>query len=216
MTQLRLVRLKHTGTQVRITLSDSDDKLIISPECVAEFRLKEGIVLTESQANRLRAESDLYLCDQTALRLLAIREHTVGQLRTKLKRRRFDSNSIAEIIRKYRRSGLLDDERLSLMLAQRQLERRPCGRRVLIAYLRKRMIDRELAERAADQVMSGEDDVELAAAALRRRIDRMREFDLETARRKAYTYLSRCGFGYQTARSAFDALSEDWKEESSN
>ena len=55
--------------------------------------------------------------------------------------------------------------------------------------------------------MSDRDETELAIRALQSRWRRWSEIDVETARKRAYNYLSRRGIGYQAARAAFEELS---------
>jgi SOS response regulatory protein OraA/RecX len=46
----------------------------------------------------------------------------------------------------------------------------------------------------------------LAVASLERKWNSLKQFDLERARTKAYTYLSRRGIGYAAAKAAFEQL----------
>ena len=68
------------------------------------------------------------------------------------------------------------------------------------------MIDRDLAEKTAQMVLSEVDEKEQALRALRKRWTRLGQFELETARNKSYNYLARRGFSYDAAKRAFEQL----------
>jgi len=186
--------------------------VVVPEHIVHKHRLKEDIVITPSQLETLRTESELFRCDRTAARMLAAREHSTGEIRTKLARKSFTPDAIRQIVRKYQDRGVLDDARYAHRLANQLLMQRPCGRAYLVAYLQRRMIDRSLAEETADVALTGKDEKELATAALAKRWGGYSQFELEVARQKAYNYLARRGFGYEAARVAFEQLLERRKE----
>ena len=189
-----------------VKLSSDEEPLTISEEIVHQFRLVEGVVLTSSQVEMLIDESELYQCDQRAARVLTIRGHSVGELRRKLSMKGFREEIIGKVMQKYRRNGILDDAQYAYSVAQRLVERKPCGRSYLIAYLRKKLLDRDTAEMTAEMVLSQTDESCRAQEALEKRWSQFSQFDLETARKKSYNYLVRRGFGYDAAKKAFEAL----------
>ena len=212
--QIKILRLIRSGSRVKIVLSNSDQLLVVSEETVHRHRLVEGVVITQSQHDVLRQESEMFRCDSEAARLLALRQHSVGELRSKLKRRQFVATVIDDVVRKYRRQGVLDDAQYAYKLAQKMVENRPCGMAYLTAYLQKKMIDRSLAEQTAQMVLSRSDESDRAIAALHRRWAQLSQFELETARNKAYNYLARRGFSYDAARKAFEKLSNSLEKDS--
>lgn len=203
---IKIIKLSRSGPRVKITLSNHDQPLIVSEDTVHRHRLVDGIVITDSQFRQLHRESQIYLCDAETARLLALREHSIGEMRAKLKRKQFDTDVIEETIKSYRRKGLLDDAQYAYKLSQRVTADRPCGKSYLTAYLQKKKIDRTLAEQTAQAVLSGVDETEMAATALEKRWGQFSQFELETARRKSYNYLARRGFSYEAAKKAFDKL----------
>ncbi len=212
--QIKIVKLIRSGNRVKIVLSNLEQPLVVSEETIHRYRLVDGVVITESQLNVLQQESDLYQCDSEAARLLALRQHSVGELRSKLKRKQFVTTAIDEVIKKYRQRGVLDDAQFAYNLARSMVESRPCGISYLTAYLQKKMIDRPLAEQTAQMVLSNSDDTDRAFAALERKWALLSQFELETARNKAYNYLARRGFSYDAARKAFDKLINSLEKDS--
>jgi len=197
---------------VAVTVSTLDTPLLLSEESVHKFRLKEGIVITPAQLAALQTESELFRCDREVARLLALREHSIGELRVKLSRKGFAPAAVRRVIQKYKKQGLLDDARFALTTAKNLLARRPGGRSFLSAYLQNKLIDRTLAEQTADIVMAGVEESELARKALESRWREFRHFELEVARRKSYNFLARRGFSYEAAREAFEQLCNQQQE----
>ena len=210
--KIRILKLNRSASEVSVTISALDEPVVVPEHIVHKYCLKEDIVITPSQLETLRTESELFRCDRTTARMLAAREHSIGEIRTKLARKSFTPDAIRRIIRKYKDRGGLDDARYAHRLANQLLTQRPCGRAYLVACLQRRMIDRSLAEETADAALTGKDEKELATAALAKRWGGYGQFELEVARQKAYNYLARRGFGYEAARVAFEQLLERRKE----
>ncbi len=204
--QSRITAVEEKPGGFRVTLSDLPDPLFLPIELVYQYNLKAGVVITLAQVNSLVDESERFLCDREIARLLALREHSAGELRLKLRRKGFTEKLTAATITKYASKGLVDDARLALALARRALERKPSGRSFLIALLRKKMIERITAEQAVDMLLEGTETVENAVRALRLRWPVPDQIEVESVRSKAYSYLSRRGFGYETARAAFEEV----------
>ncbi len=212
--QPRIIRLVNTGESFAVYVTGREEALEVSPALVHRHRLKEGIVLTEPQLAQLLAEAELDRCDRAVARSLAIREHTTGELRDKLQRKGFSKDVIAETLKRFTERGLLDDAHVAAKLVRSSLERNPSGRAYLIAVLRKKRINRDLAEQTVDMILSGRDETELAVASLSKRWSSLRHLELERARSRAYNYLSRRGIGYSAARAAFEQLYNREREDS--
>ncbi|MEW5994249.1 MAG: regulatory protein RecX [Candidatus Zixiibacteriota bacterium] len=201
-----ILSLKVADTQAELIVAGDDRPLLLPADSVATRGLAKGARLSAALLGELRAESDYFLCERDAARMLAMREHSVGELRDKLQHRKHARHDINKAVLKYRRQGLLDDARYARRTAENLLSLKPCGQVFVVATLRRKRIGRQLAEEIADEVCRDQDETELAVAALAKRWNALKQFDLEVARRKAYSYLSRRGFGYEAARTAFEEL----------
>lgn len=209
---IKIIKLEIGRDRAKLALSSLDKLLTISLATVAEHRLVQGVVITLSQADILIAESELFDCDRRAARILGGRDHSVGELKIKLRQRQFSTDAIEQTIKKYKKMGALDDEQYALKLAQRLVSERPCGRPFLIGHLKKKHIPNHLIDKTADMVLTGLEEVALARAALDRRWYLWTEFDIETTRKKAYNYLARRGFTYPAAKAAFELMQESVDE----
>lgn len=203
-----LNEVKIRGSQAALELSTHEKVLYVPVETVYRFGLAAGTVLTASQVGQLEIEAERLACRSEATRLLALRQHSVGEVRQKLRRKGFDPEIATEVIGAFKQQGLLDDGWYARTLAEGLLRRKPCGRAFVVAHLQRKSIERTLAEDTADMVLAEQDPEELAARALQRRWVEFSQFELETARRKAYNYLARRGFTHEQARAAFDAMAQ--------
>jgi regulatory protein len=207
--QIRINRVKAWAGLYRLEITGLAEPIVISRQLLEKHRLKEGIVITPAQLEQLRTEAERAACDREVARLLAMREHSVGEIRTKLVRKKFADSAIKHVLKEYLDRQLLDDAHYAQVLVRRIQERNPAGRSYLIGSLRRKQIDGALAERTVDLLLDDQDQTELAVRALEKRWLRFSQFDLETARRRAYNYLSRRGIGYRAARAAFEKLYDD-------
>lgn len=209
----KIEKIIHRGSKVSLTISTLKKPLIVSEDTMINFQLVNGVVITESQFKLLLGEAQLLLCFDRARNSLAFRAHSVGELIIKLKQKGFSPDEIEPTISKLKDIQLLDDNQYALKLAEKINREKPCGRSILVAQLRKKLIDRELAEKTADMILKETDVVELAIKALSKRIQQFSQFELEEAKKKAYNYLSRRGFSYDAAKKAFEQLHIETKEE---
>ncbi len=210
---IRIDRVRQKGAFYLLAVSTRDEALAVPAELYRRYRLKEGIVITAPQLESLEAEIERFACESEVARLLGLREHSAGDLAAKLRRKGFSREVVAAAVGKYTANGLVDDRRYAHMLARQTLERKPCGRSYLVAVLQRKMIERSLAETTVGQLLAERDPETLALAALKRKWPELSRFDLETARRKAYTYLSRRGIEYAAAKAAFETLYASDQEE---
>lgn len=210
--QIRIDKITRINGGYLVEISTLDEPLQVTDLLFFTHRLKAGIVLTPPQLEQLVAEAENGRCEQVAGRLLGMRDHTVGELQAKLRQRKFGAESIAAAIKKYRSAGILDDARIATTLARQIYSRKPSGRSFLVATLQRKKIDRALAQQVVESLLESEDEVVSAVSALKQKWPRHEQIDIESLRTKAYSYLSRRGFGYQTAKEAVRHLFETDKE----
>lgn len=140
---------------------------------------------------------------------------SVGQARLSLKKKSFSDKAISGIVERFLRAGFLDDRRFAAEYTRATLNNRPAGRMFLINSLREKRVDAELAEEIVDVALSEVDEVELALTLLRKRWWRLSQMDLESARQKGYTFLSRRSISYASGKAAFERLLAEQEERES-
>ncbi len=135
-----------------------------------------------------------------ALRLLSVRSRSRHELRSRLLRAGFEEDEVESTLVDLEGVGLVDDERFARELAEHQ-RRRGLGRRAGLAALRGKGVDRDLAERAVDEVQP-EDDADIAYELASARSARLRSLSPDVLHRRLLSYLIRRGYEPVIARSA--------------
>ena len=136
-----------------------------------------------------------------ALRLLALRPRSRGELRQKLLEKNPGSESIiGQVIARLEELGYLNDAQLAADYAQTRVELRPVGRRRLKNELRKRMIAEDLIDRTLDDVYTEQTQTTMMDRAVQRWIRRRGHPHTRAELKKLYDYLLRLGFEPSQAR----------------
>ncbi len=193
----------------------ADGRFVLSAdeEAVVSLDLREGREIDESDLLRVReADSDRRSLE-TAFRLLKIRSRSLNELRERLIRKHFPSDSIDRAIERARQMGYLDDEKFSLERI-RSLREKGKGPFLIRAELRKAGIDDEKINEylARPDEGSGPDSERIRDIALTR-LKRMKGLDDATAARRLTGFLSRRGFDIETIKEGLRLARIKIKEE---
>jgi regulatory protein len=132
-----------------------------------------------------------------ALKALAARAHSTGELREKLKRRAERAGDIDEVLARLKESRYLDDRRYAESFASARLSNDRLGRTRVVRELRQRRVAPALAERTVQQVYEGVDEETLIGEWIRRKYhaaEREGLFKDEKDLAAAYRRLMRAGF----------------------
>ncbi len=210
--KLKIVDIYKKAGNNLIVLSNKEET-ILCREVVNKYQLKKGAEVSSELLDKMKSESDLIRAENYATYLLARREYSSGMLKRKLLGKGYGPDVSNSVIDKLKQAKLVDDNRFAHLAVETILRNKPAGRRFLVAYLRSKYIARELAETVVDELLENIDEKELAEKLLKSRFRQYVKFDLETARRKAYNYLSRRAIGYGAAKFAFEKIRREFDEE---
>jgi regulatory protein len=104
-----------------------------------------------------------------ALKLLAGRAHSTGELRVKLQRRAENPDEIDDLLNRLKELGYLDDRRYAESFATARLSNDRLGSTRVIQDLRQRRVAPALAERSVAKVYSEVDEEQLIMEWIRRK-----------------------------------------------
>jgi regulatory protein len=176
------------GRTIRLLL-DGSAWLRVTREEFAELSVAEGTDLSEAAQAQIEERLSRTRARLFAVRSLAARAQSVGEIRKKLAAREIPHQVIEETIEIATGYRYLDDTELAGQLA-RGFRDRGYGRRRAAQGLATRLLPRELAEEALAEAFGATDETVLATAALG-----SRTFGEDDAgRRKAVAFLARRGF----------------------
>jgi regulatory protein len=137
-----------------------------------------------------------------ALRWLAARELSEGQVRERLERRGYTPHAIEPAIQRLVRERTLDDLRAATAMARTEAKIRRHGPRRIMGRLIAMSIDRDLAKEVVRDLFGETGEHELLEQALDRRLrGRSGKLDEPGERRKLLGYLVRQGFSSSAAAS---------------
>ena len=128
------------------------------------------------------------------LKLLARRELSEAQLRTRLARRRFEADDINEAVARLRRERALDDRRVALACARTETRLRQRGRMRVVRQIEAMGIARDVARAAVAEVFAEIDEAALLAQALEKRLQRGVSLGDSATMRRIHRYLIGQGF----------------------
>lgn len=156
-------RRSHSGSTVRL---HSGASFVIADRDVSALGLIEGGSVSESDLERLLASEAIRLIEAKSLDLLARRDHSVAELRTKLIQRKFDRSLVAQVCEQLAQRGYLDDDRFARAWLSRRVRRRAEGALLLRAGLAKTGVPREIVSRVINEELSEEYEEEAFARAV--------------------------------------------------
>lgn len=180
--------------------------IIIDREILNKYSLRAGLEIDSDRLEKIRLESDRKRAEDYITYLLSKRGYSNGLLRAKMEIKGFEPGVINSTLAQFRKRGLIDDAEFARQTVEAILRRKPAGRGFLTAYLQARHISRQLASTVVDKCLSNIDEIEIAVSLLKGRRRYLAKFELETARRKAYNYLSRRSISYRAAKEAFERM----------
>jgi len=216
MDDIKIKKIKKSGTIVILYVNELEKPIILPETSAIQHNLKTDDTLSSTELELLIEESQLFACQREAQRLLAIRNHSIGELRLKLTKKEFPLHLQKRVINDLTEQGFLDDRAYALYLAERLVRQKPCGRTYITSYLQQKRIDRKLAEEISDSVLSKLDINIQALNALKKRWYMFSHLELEEARKKSYNYLSRRGFSFDASKNAFNTIVNEKNEELKN
>lgn len=89
-------------------------------------------------------------CYDKALSLLALREHSVEEMKQKLLSKGYNKNEIEEAVKRLIDENYLSDSRFCQVYIRSRLKKNPEGKAVLVLRLKQKGISSDLARREVD------------------------------------------------------------------
>jgi regulatory protein len=178
----------------------------LSDNVVAQFRLREGMTLTDEQVAAIGAGEVRQECFDYAMRALGTRMHSLAELRRKLVRREYGEAVVEGVLADLVRLGYVDDARFAKAKAASLAEHKHHGRRRAFQELVRSGVKKEVAEGALDDVYSRADPLAEATALAGKKAASLRRLEPIVARRRLAGMLARRGFEYEVIKPVIDRV----------
>jgi regulatory protein len=125
--------------------------------------------------------------------LLAVRARTQEELRQALRRKGFDEETSETLLGKLDRAGLVNDAEFAELWVKSRHTTQGLSRTALVAELRRKGVDDEVAAQAAGEV-DRESEEQMARELVRKRLGSLGNVDEQTALRRLLGFLARKGY----------------------
>lgn len=167
----------------------------ISGNCLTEFGLKKGDLVTPDLYKRLIvAEKDVRLQD-FFLRLLSRRPYSRFELLCKAQKKGYNIESVNVILNQFEQKGWIGDQEFAMMYAREQSRLRHWGPNKIIAALLAKGIEGKTARRAVAAIKNEIDGAEILVQLVgKKRTHFLREEDSLKRKKKIVDFLVRKGF----------------------
>jgi regulatory protein len=139
------------------------------------------------------------------LKMLARRELSEAQLRTRLARREFEQNDIEAAITRLRQERAVDDRRVALACARTETRLRQRGRARIVRQIESLGIARDIARAAVAEVFAEVDEAALLEQALEKRLRRGITLGDDATVRRIHRHLIAQGFEPSRVAALIDA-----------
>ncbi len=171
---------------------------------VSDYRLKKDMVVDEEFLEELKTATDTQKAKDRAFYLLGYRAHSTKELYDKLKRN-YSEEVCDIVVAKMLELRLLDDEEYAQRLAEGYLTVKKLSYNKAVFEMRRKGIDRELAEYALNQVEidASQQIKELLATKYYRKLNS------PDGAKKVAAALARLGFSYSDIKSAMSEHLDD-------
>ncbi|MBI4039273.1 RecX family transcriptional regulator [Candidatus Daviesbacteria bacterium] len=177
-----------------------------SAQTVAEKKLKVGQELSDVQLDHTRKQVGIEKLLTKALFFLSFRSRSEHEIRQYLAQKITDEKDTIladEVIAKLKKIGQVDDLAFARAWIDSRSRSKPRSLKFIKFELIRKGIDRAIIDQELSQVGPA-DQVELALKVLIKKRQKLHKLPEKEQQLKAWGYLSRLGFDWETAKVAFD------------
>ena len=216
---------KQTGRIAVQVEGESVGVLLI--EDVTRLALSVGVDIDSRVVDRIAQEAAALRTYDRALRLLAARSRSIGELRRRLRAAKEPEEHVSRAIERLEAMGLLNDEDYALQVARSQMLGRGYAPRRLSQELARRGVARDVADRAIEVVLTddvtpgsfgaagGVDLAETLERLARKKLRTLGALDAGARSRRLYAFLARRGYDSEDIRRVLATLEAEAREHGS-
>lgn len=207
MNTLTVVETRKNRQGVKVIL-DGGSAFSLSLAVAAEAGLHKGQTLSIPEIERLKSTDQLHRSLNSALRYMSSRPRSEVEIRTRLNRHGFDTETIRKVLAELRKQGLVDDVAFAQFWRENRENFRPRSRRLMELELKQKGVDAEIIAEATIDV----DDDQGAYRAAQKKARSLSGLDYPSFRKRMGSFLKRRGFDYELSNRIIDRI---WQEQSS-
>ena len=196
-------QMKRRG-RVKVFL-DKGFAFSLSLPVAAEAGLHKGQTLSLPEIERLKSADRLQSSLDSALKYMSPRPRSEAEIRARLNRHGFDTDTIQQVLARLKERGLVDDIAFARFWRENRENFRPRSRRLIELELKQKGVDAETIAEAT----AGVDDEPSAYRAAQRKARSLARLDHSSFRKRLGDFLKRRGFNYELVNRTIDRV---WQE----
>jgi len=183
------------------------DRYNIFIDGVFRFGLDEGVVarlglyekkeIDEKEIEQIEREEVVAKAFNAAANFLKTRERSRKEIRDKLKTKEYLENIIEKVLEKLERLDIVNDRRFAEMFVRDRIKLKPKGKKVLQLELSQKGIDRNTIEEVLDEMLGGDNELELAKIVLIKAKKKYSGLEEKVRRGKIVKYMLGKGFSWE-------------------
>jgi regulatory protein len=192
-----------------LILLDNDQKLFLSYEVLLKNGLRKGSEVSESHFDYLVKENQKFFIKQKAYTLLGKRLHSVYELRTKLRQKKYDADLIQLTIDDLLNSRYLDDMKFAEMYSEEKLRLKLWGKTKLKSELMKKGISSGIISTVLEEKFpQADEELENASQLAKKKFNQLKNWNMEKQKlvKRLYAFLISKGYSYDISRQAIEKI----------
>ena len=182
-----------------------DGEFAFGLDAVHAAGLRKGQLLSEPEIDALKQRDVKQKAFDRAVRFLGFRPRSQAEVKSYLKGKKYDDETISEVIDRLEKMGYLDDEAFALFWIENRQRFKPRSRRALRFELHQKGVERDIVAEATENV----DEEEAAWRAVENKAGRWYNLQADEFRRKLYGFLQRRGFHYDIIKKTYERARQD-------
>ncbi len=182
---------------------DDEYAFSVHEGALAKLGLRVGQTVDSAAMQEAVSADDEARAMDSALRYLAVRNRSAGEIRRKLGEKGYEEQTTEKVIHRLQELELVNDSQFATTWISHSLSRRPVGRRRLTSELLQKGVDRTVVAEALPPFLEGASEVRLAVTLIRSKVKSREVLSDLKERRKVAALLQRRGFDYGTIEEAF-------------
>jgi len=212
MSQTKTVTLvkqqKGRQNRVRIFLNDKYS-FGLSLDVARQFNIHKGQELTAQEISIINEFELFHKAVNTALRYVSYRPRSETEIRTRLRRQKYENALIDKVLNKLKQQRVVDDTNFAEFWKDSREFFSPRSKRLIKLELRRKGVADEIAERTTGDV----DDQAGAYEAALKKAYSLKNLEYDKFQKRLFSFLHNRGFAYQIIRSTIDKVWAELEQE---
>jgi len=205
---MKVTRIVKKDSKNVVVHFDNSEILILLLDVFLKSDLKKNGEVSDDRFSLLIKENKLFHIKQRALRYLGRRLHSSSELRIKLKQKRYENESIEDVVKELSDAGYLNDLNFARVFTEEKAKTKYWSKNKIKAELIKKGISAEIITQVLDEGFDEDDEYKKAMMTAQKKIKtlKLKLNDEKELKRKLISFLSMRGYSYEIAGKVCDEL----------